>query len=293
VTLAQAASGSLHNTAGQYNRRGSGTANLVPEESDTVTFGVVLTPSILSGFNLSIDYFDIQIDSFIQPIGALNTMDACYIANDAAACARIRRSASGSLFIGDSFVDDPNANIGGIGTAGIDVNANYSFDLEDMGLQSAGSLNLGFVGTYLSELETDTGGIAANSVFDCAGFYGNQCGVPNPEWRHRARATWLTPWDVDVAATWRFYGETELAVLGADGSLNNGGTRIDRYFDAYSYFDLAATWQVMDTVTLRAGVNNVLDNDPPLTATASNGNTYPQLYDSLGRYFFFGVTANF
>jgi outer membrane receptor for ferrienterochelin and colicin len=98
---------------------------------------------------------------------------------------------------------------------------------------------------------------------------------------------------VDVAATWRFYGETELAVLGADGSLNNGGTRIDRYFDAYSYFDLAATWQVMDTVTLRAGVNNVLDNDPPLTATASNGNTYPQLYDSLGRYFFFGVTANF
>ena len=49
-------------------------------------------------------------------------------------------------------------------------------------------------------------------------------------------------------------------------------------------------------VTLRAGVNNVLDDDPQLSysvGTTGNGNTYPQVYDSLGRYFFFGVTANF
>ena len=80
------------------------------------------------------------------------------------------------------------------------------------------------------------------------------------------------------------------------GTLNNGGARIDRYFDAENYLDLAATWQVMDTVTLRAGVNNVLDNDPQLSysvGTTGNGNTYPQVYDSLGRYFFVGVTANF
>ena len=63
-----------------------------------------------------------------------------------------------------------------------------------------------------------------------------------------------------------------------------------------SMWFLAATWQVMDTVTLRAGVNNVLDDNPQLSysvGTTGNGNTYPQVYDSLGRYFFFGVTANF
>jgi len=52
----------------------------------------------------------------------------------------------------------------------------------------------------------------------------------------------------------------------------------------------------MDNVTFRAGVNNILDSDPPLSpsvGTTGNNNTYPQLYDSLGRYFFFGVTANF
>ena len=108
--------------------------------------------------------------------------------------------------------------------------------------------------------------------------------------------TWVSPWNLDISGTWRHFGEAELAVLGATGSLNNAGARIDRYFDAMNYFDLAATYQMMDNVTLRAGVNNVFDSDPPLSysvGTTGNGNTYPQLYDAMGRYFFFGITANF
>lgn len=303
VTAAQSTGGALNNGAGQYNLRASGSQTLVPEEADTFTVGAVWEPSFLPRFNLSVDYFSIKVEDAIQPFNPLNTLDSCYISGDAAACARINRNpGNGSLYVGDGFVDDPNTNIGGISTAGVDINANYSVDLEDWGAPAYGSLQFTFAGTWLQELEVDTGGIAANSVYDCVGFYGNQCsangipGTPNPEWRHRARATWVTPWDVDVSGTWRHYGEVELAVLGSDGSLNNGGTRIDRYFDAYNYFDLAATWQVMDTVTLRAGVNNVLDSDPPLSysvGTTGNGNTYPQLYDAMGRYFFFGVTANF
>lgn len=53
---------------------------------------------------------------------------------------------------------------------------------------------------------------------------------------------------------------------------------------------------ILDNATLRAGVNNVLDRDPPISPAAStdgNGNTFPQTYDSMGRYVFFGVTANF
>jgi outer membrane receptor protein involved in Fe transport len=303
VTLAQSTSGNLNNDAGQYNLRAAGSLLLEPEEADTLTMGLVWEPTFLPRFNLSIDYFSIEVEKAIQPFNPLNTLDSCYISGDAAACARIQRNAgNGTLWIGDSFVDDPNTNIGGITTKGVDFNANYSVDLEDWGAPSAGSMQFTFAGTWLQELEVNTGGIAANSVYDCVGFFGNQCsangipGTPNPEWRHRARATWVTPWDIDVSGTWRHYGEVELAVLALDGSLNNGGARIDRYFDAYNYFDLAATWQVMDTITLRAGVNNILDSDPPLSysvGTTGNGNTYPQLYDAMGRYFFFGVTANF
>lgn len=297
VTAAQSASGALDSPAGQYNLLSGGNPALNAEEADTYTYGVVWTPAFAPGFNLTIDYFDIDVVGLVSSIGALNTVAQCYGSTpDAAACGRIRRSAGGQLWIGSGQVEDLNNNIGGLATTGWDFNANYAFDLEDIGVSNMGSVQLSFVGTLLDSLVTDTGLGAANSVYDCAGFYANQCGVPNPEWRHRARATWSSPWNVDISATWRYFGEVEVAVLGADGSLSNGGTRIDRYFDAENYLDLAATWQVRDTVTVRAGVNNILDNDPQLTlsaGTTGNGNTYPQLYDSLGRYFFFGVTADF
>lgn len=297
VTAAQSASGALDSPAGQYNLLSGGNPALNAEEADTYTYGVVWTPAFAPGFNLTIDYFDIDVVGLVSSIGALNTVAQCYGSTpDAAACGRIRRNAGGQLWIGSGQVEDLNNNIGGLATTGWDFNANYAFDLEDIGVSNMGSVQLSFVGTLLDSLVTDTGLGAANSVYDCAGFYANQCGVPNPEWRHRARATWISPWNVDISATWRYFGEVEVAVLGANGSLNNGGTRIDRYFDAENYLDLAATWQVRDTVTVRAGVNNILDNDPQLTlsaGTTGNGNTYPQLYDSLGRYFFFGVTADF
>ncbi|MBL0968334.1 MAG: TonB-dependent receptor [Brevundimonas sp.] len=296
VTAGQADSGNLHSPAGQYNRLGSGTADLVPEESETVTFGVVWSPAYLTGFNLSVDYFDIAIDNAIQAFNPINTLDACYTSGDMEACGRIKRNpGNGSLWSGEGVVEDPNTNIGGFSTSGVDINANYRFDLDTVGMASMGSVAVSFVGTWLSTLETDNGGIAANSKFDCAGFYGSLCGVPNPEWRHRARATWVSPWSVDVSATWRHVGEVELGVLGADGSLNNAGARIDRFFDAENYLDLSATWQVRDTITLRAGINNVLDNDPQISPSSGsgNGNTFPQLYDAMGRFMFVGVTANF
>jgi len=41
----------------------------------------------------------------------------------------------------------------------------------------------------------------------------------------------------------------------------------------------------------------VFDRDPPLSgivgAGFGNGNTYPQVYDALGRRFFFNLTAGF
>jgi len=297
VTAGQSAGGTLESPAGQYNFLQGGNPNLNPEEADTFTIGAVWTPSFLPRFNISVDWYDIQVDGAIQTLGAQNTLNLCYNANDAAACSRINRNpGNGSLWVGSGNVQDLNINIGGFQTSGVDVNANYSVDLEDWGVPSYGSLAFSFVGTWLNELVTDTGAGQANSVYDCTGFYGNQCGVPNPEWRHRARMTWVSPWNLDVSGTWRHFGEAELAVLGATGSLNNAGARIDRYFDAMNYFDLAATYQMMDNVTLRAGVNNVFDSDPPLSysvGTTGNGNTYPQLYDALGRYFFFGITANF
>ncbi|MFZ4164624.1 TonB-dependent receptor domain-containing protein [Brevundimonas sp. NPDC058933] len=298
VTLAQATSTGISSPAGQYNFLQGGNTALTPEESDTLTFGVVFTPEFLPGFNLTVDYFDIQIDNLISSIGAQNSLDACYTAGLAAACSNIQRNSNGQLWIGTGNVVDLNTNIGGLATSGVDVAVNYRKDLADYGWDSAGTLGFTMVGTWLQSLETDTGLGFDNSKYDCAGYYANQCGVPNPEWRHRMRVDWGTPIEgLNLAGTWRYYGGSEIAVLGADGSLGNSpAARIDREFDAINYFDLAATWQARDNVSLRVGVNNVFDTDPPLSysvGTTGNNNTYPQLYNAMGRYVFFGVTANF
>ena len=296
VTPGQAGGGLLTNPAGQYNFFGGGNPALEPETGDTYTFGFVFQPDFLPRFNMSVDYFDISIDQLISTLGSLNILDSCYNNGNLAACSLIQRDpATGALWLAAGNVVNTNLNIGGLQTSGVDFAANYGVDLADWGMADYGSLGFSFVGTWLREYVTDTGLGGANGSYDCTGFHSNQCAPAQPEWRHRARVSWESPWNFEVSGTWRYYGEAEVAVLN-NGTLSNGGTRIDRYFDAENYFDLAASWQIRDTTRLRAGVNNILDNDPPLTpsaGTGGNGNTYPQLYDAMGRYIFFGLTQDF
>ncbi len=62
------------------------------------------------------------------------------------------------------------------------------------------------------------------------------------------------------------------------------------------YLDLAAAWNINKTFSLRVGVNNLFDKDPPIVSQGvsvpsvlGNGNTFPGTYDALGRVFFLNV----
>jgi len=283
VTQAQADGGALTSPAGQYNYLQGGNPDLQPEEAETWTVGFVATPSFLPGFSASVDYYDIQITKAISTVGASITMQLCYLEGDADACNRIVRNANGQLWVGTGNVIDTNTNIGGVSTSGVDVSAAYGMDIG-----TYGSLNFTMNGTWLESMDWDPIG-QSFAEYSCVAAYGNDCGTPTAEWRHRARVSWTTPVDgLDVSATWRYIGEVDLDT-GATG-------RVDSTLDAQNYIDLAGTWAAKDWVTFRAGVNNVLDQDPPLSAstgTTGNGNTYPQTYDALGRYFFVGATFDF
>ena len=68
-------------------------------------------------------------------------------------------------------------------------------------------------------------------------------------------------------------------------------------FDAQDYFDVSASYSPFETTSLRVGINNVMDEEPPVSSSVGagfgNGNTYPQVYDALGRYIFVGITQDF
>ena len=283
VPTANLGSSALDSPAGQYNFLQGGNPALSPETSDTVSFGFVFTPTFFEGFTASIDWFNIRIEDTISTFGAENTLNACYGQGDAAACGRIERNAAnGTLWVGDGNVIDLNINIGALETTGIDVNLNYS----GLEIGKAGSLAFNLTGTYLDELITEPGpGI---DPYDCVGYFASVCGTPNPEWRHQARMDWQTPWDINVSLAWRYYGSVSGygQKYNADGTLTN---RIDQNFAAESYFDLSGTWNVTEKSSIVLGINNILDNDPSINAsvgTTGNGNTYPQVYDALGRYIF-------
>ncbi|HKQ13347.1 MAG TPA: TonB-dependent receptor, partial [Steroidobacteraceae bacterium] len=282
----QFASGNLDSPAGQYQFNQGGNTALKPETSDTYSYGIVFTPRFAPGLSVSLDYFDIKVDDLISAFGSQNTLDACYGFNDAAACGRIHRNGNGQLWLGNGNVDDLNINIGGLETSGVDLNLNYT----GLDIGSWGSLNFNLTGTYLNEIVTDQGA-EGFPKFDCKGKFAGNCvssltTAVNPELRTRLRIGWETPWNVDLALTHRY-----ISSVSQDDAVPG---QIDAHLPHESYFDLFGSWNMTDNTNVRLGINNITDNDPSLSSqvgTTGNGNTYPQVYDALGRYIFMGLTV--
>jgi len=309
--------------ASQYYGQVGGNPNLKPEKADTYTVGFVWSPSFLPGANLTVDWFDIKVEDYIANVGANVIINTCVLQNNAAACALVHRDAIGSLRSTGGFVTDTEVNQGALHTSGVDVNAGYHTGLDTFGLANMGSVSANFVGTWLDKLETTV--INGQAPIDCAGLYGSTCTTlggsnnPNPKWRHKLRLTWNTPFEygwfggLGLSAQWRYFASVDVDGTSSQPALATPNVApTDRKLGSRSYLDLLATFKVKDNYSFRVGVNNVLDQDPPLAgsggttnpatgalfpsncpAGACNQNVYAQMYDTLGRYFFVGLTADF
>jgi iron complex outermembrane receptor protein len=284
------------NSANQYNGLYSGNANLKPEKADTFTLGTVITPRFIPGFSMTVDYYDIRVHQVIGNIGADNILNACYSTGASQFCNLIHRAANGSLWISPTgYVVDGTVNSGLLSTRGLDFQADYRLPLSKFGLENLGHLDFNFVGSDMMMMKHDPVTNSTIGEYDCVGKFGPACSASGfagiyPEWRHKLRMTWVTPWKVDASLQWRYIGGTSLDIPKTQW--------VDTTLPAYNYFDLSADWRVRDNVTLRIGVNNLLDKDPPLipgqlSTTLNNGNTAPGTYDALGRYIFTGLTATF
>lgn len=285
-------SAALINPAGQYNTFGGGNPELDPEESDTYTLGLVFSPTFVPGLVVSLDYFDIEVTNYINTVPEETSLQQCGETGDAFFCSLINRGNGGTLWANSSgYIVATNVNTGKLATAGFDLMADYEFDT------SIGRWGLDYVGTYVDKLEVQSlPDASVTPAFDCAGSYGGRCQTnfgtgANPEYRHKASVTWAGLEDaLSITGTWRYYDEVSL-----DGNTNPDS--INATLDSQNYFDLAAIYSLNESVSLRAGVNNLLDEDPPLSSVVGtapgNGNTYPQVYDAFGRYIFMGMTLDF
>ena len=273
--------------SGQTQSLTGGNPNLTPESSDTWTFGAVLTPSFAPGLSITVDYFNITVEDFIQGgIAAQTTLDQCLATGNPTFCDLITRASNGSLIAGIPGVgfQQTNLNIAELETAGFDMQVNYSFDIG-----SVGGIRLDYAGTYLQKF--DFASFPGDTPIECAGFLDNGCVAPvNPEYRHRLTTTWEAPVDgLELAATWRYFSGTK-----NDPVAEN--PEIDEDLPTINYVDLSMFYEINDTIRLRAGVLNVLNEQPPVSTSSGpplgNGNTFPTIYDTA-RTFFGGVTFSF
>lgn len=298
--------------AGQYRSQTGGNANLGAEKADTYTAGLVWTPTFAPGLNVSVDYFNVEVKDYISGIGANNIQNGCITGTTPEFCSLIRRDALGSLRSSTGFVVDVVQNTGGLKTAGVDLSVGYRTDLESFGIKDMGGVSLSLVGTWVDKLETQS--LKGGASIDCAGLYGAICSTlggsnnPNPEWRHKLRLTWDTPFayrwfdTIRLSAQWRHIDSVALDRTSTQTGLGGaapGGPATDLKLASRDYFDLTASFRVNDAYRFRLGANNIFDKDPPLAGAANcptgpcNSNVYTQVYDSLGRYLFVGFQANF
>jgi outer membrane receptor protein involved in Fe transport len=275
-----------------------GNPELDPEEAETYSLGVTITPSALPNLTASLDYYRITLEDAVGALPGAYLFTQCMANGDPQFCSQIVRTSlgglSGSSVASGGYILQTGVNVGEAELSGIDVQTAYTFDFGASGHSLTASLN----GAYLEEaIATPVPGAGS---YDCAGLYGTICQTINPRWRHNVRLTWASPWNVDVSLQWRYIGSAKLDQNDSDPDLQFAVWGEFDEFNAelpdMNYLDLSAIWEMNETYSLRAGVTNVLDEDPPIVATEISGtgsaNTYPT-YDTLGRQFFLSATARF
>ncbi len=274
---------------GATNVRAGGNPGLEPETGNTITLGVVLTPA--RDFSATVDYFNLRISETIAAPGTA-TFYLCLNTGDPLFCDRIHRDpALGTLWLPGGEIDNTPNNLGKLRTSGIDIGISYTHRLEGFG-----SVVVGGLGTYLREFVVEP--YRGYGSFDCAGYFASPCYQPRPQWRHRLSATWNTPWDLNVTATWRYIDDVFHSGTSSNPMMASPTPVIElvRRLPAMNYLDLSASWVLDKRFTLRGGISNALDRDPPLFPGAvplSNGNTWVGTYDVLGRRIWATLTANF
>ena len=267
--------------AGQYNFLIGGNPDLLPEDADTYSFGLTWTPSFLDGLTFGMDYFNIELKGGVGALSPELVLNRC-LDGKTSQCPKVRRGPGGDLWLPSSRVETTGhveavlENLAIAKVRGYDFTVDYALNLGRYGYLSFTD-RLSYLEMYDLKATADIPKIA------CAGSWGYSCGTPTPRVRNILRTTWLSPWGLQPSLMWRYIS-------------TSSDPDPDRPVpvDARHYFDLSVVWDATEYASLRIGIRNLFDKEPPIVGEAGRGgNTFPGLYDALGRYWFVGMSVAF
>lgn len=272
-----------------------GNPDLKPEEADTLGLGIVLSPSFIPGFTMSIDYYNIKINGAIASLGAQENANRCE-RGITELCRFVIRGPDGKII---TVFNQPQ-NILGQEAAGYDVEMSYMLPI------GPGELQLRALGTYFDKLQTeDAGSVVEGSGLNAGGAgIGLGNALQSPKYRYLVSAGYS--WE-PVTATLTMRGISSGKYNNAFISCTEGcpTSTLERptidgnHIAGAKYFDLSLSGNLLDSgAELFFVVENLLNEAPALVAGTRGGGFYngqdnADYYDRLGRYYRAGVRFQF
>ncbi len=261
-----------------------GNPNVKEERARSWTVGTIVTPRWIPGLTLVADYYKIKIKDAIATLDATTLAQRCVDGPtlDPTFCSLIKRAPAGApnefeitefrlLFL----------NLQALSTRGIDFDAQYRTSLYDLVGREWGDLAFRVRGTWLDSLKVFAFQDDPEDFDQFAGL------VDNPVWHFQFSTTWA--WK-RFGLTYTFEWQDSQWVFNKESRQNEPDLLLSKDVLAtggYGIHDIAVTYDLFDNVTLRAGVNNLADNDPPAIAERA------ETFDQIGRRYFVGITAQF
>jgi len=267
----------------QIRQLTGGNPTLVPETGITRTLGTVYSPAYVPNFNVSLDWYRVELTDALVTFGGQTVLNRCVRDGESALCQFITRVPGGEV----STVRGVPFNAAALVSEGYDFGMNYLLDSD------WGKFRWVFNSSYVSEIYTQTDG----------GEIDNEAGELNSDTANwRTRASLATNWSTgafDVTWTMRYLSKLEEACA-AQGLFAEGGAVIElcnpnlvdadgqqyRILGALTYHDLQAGWNAPWKGRIVAGVRNAFGKEPP-TATNTFANSFPQGYDLPGGAFYY------
>jgi iron complex outermembrane recepter protein len=270
---------------------GGANANLLPEEADTFTVGLVLTPKVdgaLGRMRFSVDYYDIDIKDAIGTLGGQNVVTRCF-QGDPKSCSLITRDAQNNIL----QIIDTQQNVARLITRGVDFEMSYS-----QPLGAYGGLDVRVLATYVKDLITvDTAGATER-----AGQTGLRAGTPPgiPDWTVDGLVTWnWNRFSLTGHARYINKGFYNAAFIGPDQpgySIALGNSTNTNAVPSKLFVDLMAQYRFEygggHQLTVYAGGDNIFNVDPPRVPGA-NGTGNNVLFNPIGRTVKVGARFDF
>lgn len=258
----------------------SGNADLVPEESDTLTAGFVFQPAAVPGLALSIDYYKIVLKDAIQTLDTVRANQECELSNGTSpVCAAIVRplpfADRSPANIPLRYLSQP-LNVAEVKQSGIDFELSYGMPVSTLREGWGGDLAFRAVFNYLlTQTSQDS---EASPVINRAGSESNprlrglvDVNYTNEGLRLGVTARGNNKWKTNRNLVYLNYG-TQPAIV---------------------YFDIHGSYTFSNGVEPFFSVQNLFDKKPPINQLNANpGLSYPvdrSLYDITGTYYTVGV----